>query len=394
MNNENRKPLLPTFAPPSKPLFVRGEGRHLIDDEGNRWLDLLAGIAVNAFGHCHPHLVEALERQGHALWHVSNLFRIPEAERLAKRLTEICFAERVFFANSGAEAAEACIKTMRRYQYEKGFKNRMRVLAFESSFHGRTIATIAASGNPTHTRGFLPDDGGFTQLPWGDLDAVRAAMSPEVAGIAVEVVRGEGGVTAASAEFLQGLRDICDEQGALLMFDEVQCGMGRTGHYFAHQAHDIEPDVMALAKGLGGGFPIGACLTSAEVGDVMQPGSHGTTFGGNPLATAVGNAVMDLMLEDGLMDNVQARGQQLRQTLQSLSDSYPDLFGEVSGEGLMLGLVCKKSNADFMNACMDEKLVVGRAGTDMARFLPPLNITADELDAAHESLHRAAKRLA
>ena len=372
---------------------MRGEGRHLYDDEGNAWLDLLSGIAVNSFGHCHPHLVEALDNQNRALWHVSNLFRIPEAERLAERLTQISFAERVFFANSGAEAAEACIKTMRRYQYEKGHENRMRVLAFKSSFHGRTIATIAASGNPAHTKGFLPDDGGFTQLRWGDLDAVRDAMSPEVAGIAVEVVRGEGGVTAASPEFLAGLREICDETGALLMFDEVQCGIGRTGYNFAHQEYGIEPDVMALAKGLGGGFPIGACLTSGEVGDVMQPGSHGTTFGGNPLAMAVGNAVLDLLLEDGLLANVKARGEQLRATLLSLAESFPDLFGEASGKGLMQGLVCKQDNAAFMAACRQEHLVIGRAGGDMARFLPPLNITEQELEQAHQALHRAAARL-
>lgn len=389
-----RESLLPTFAPPEKPIFVRGEGRHLIDEEGNAWLDLLAGIAVNSFGHSHPHLVQALAKQNEALWHVSNLFRVPEAERLADRLTEICFADRVFFANSGAEAAEACIKTMRRYQFEKGHEKRMRVLAFKSSFHGRTIATIAASGNPAHTRGFLPDDGGFTQLDWGDLDAVKAHMTDEVAGIAVEVVRGEGGVTAASKEFLQGLREVCDQHGALLMFDEVQCGIGRTGNYFAHQAHGIEPDVMALAKGLGGGFPIGACLTTAEVGDVMQPGSHGTTFGGNPLATAVGNAVMDLMLEDGFLDEVKARGAQLWATLESLAESYPNLFGEVSGAGLMLGLVCKQDNLAFMKACREEHLVIGRAGGDMARFLPPLNITEAELQQAHDALHRAAARLA
>ena len=393
MTNNMRESILPTFAPPETPVFQRGEGRHLYDQDGNQWLDLLAGIAVNSFGHCHPHLVDALDRQNRALWHVSNLFRIPEAERLAERLTQISFADRVFFANSGAEAAEACIKTMRRYQFEKGHEKRMRVLAFKSSFHGRTIATIAASGNPAHTKGFLPDDGGFTQLPWGDLEAVRGAMGPDVAGIAVEVVRGEGGVTAAPPEFLAGLREICDQHGALLMFDEVQCGIGRTGYNFAHQEYGIEPDVMALAKGLGGGFPIGACLTTAEVGDVMQPGSHGTTFGGNPLATAVGNAVLDLLLEDRLLDNVKARGAQLGNTLKSLADDFPELFGEVSGKGLMLGMVCKKDSAAFMAACREEKLVIGRAGGDMARFLPPLNITEEELDHAHDALYRAAARL-
>lgn len=389
-----REALMPTFAPPADLVFVSGRGSYLYDMQGNAWLDLLAGIAVNAFGHCHPHLVKALHEQADKVWHLSNIFRVPAAERLAERLCQISFAERVFFANSGAEAVEAGIKCMRRYHFEQGDTQRMRVLAFTSSFHGRTIATIAASGNPVHIKGFLPDDQGFTQLPWGDLEAVRAAMSPEVAGILVEPVRGEGGVTAASPEFLHGLRAICDEWGALLMVDEVQSGMGRTGRYFAHQHCDLKPDVMALAKGLGGGFPIGACLATAKVGDCMQFGSHGTTFGGNPLATSVGNAVLDLMLEPDFLHQVEARGKQLAGILGQLSAEWPQLFGQVSGRGLMLGLECKFDNARFIKACQQQRLVIGRAGGNMARFLPPLNIAASELDAAAVALRAAAAEIA
>jgi acetylornithine/N-succinyldiaminopimelate aminotransferase len=388
-----RESLFPTYAPPAELVFTRGQGSYLYTEDNQAYLDLLAGIAVNSFGNCHPHLVDALKDQSEQLWHISNLFRIPQAERLADRLTELCFAERVFFANSGAEAAEAGIKSMRRYQFEQGNANKTRILAFKGSFHGRTTATIAASGNPLHIKGFLPNDLGFTQLDWEDLNAVRAAMSDEIAGIIVEPVRGEGGVTPASQEFLQGLREICDESGALLMFDEVQCGIGRTGAFFAHQNYGITPDVMALAKGLGGGFPIGACLTTAEVGDVMQPGSHGTTFGGNPLAGAVGNAVLDLLLEPALLEHVKARGLQLRSTLEQLCSDFPDLFSAVSGAGLMLGLSCKIENAVFSRACLNQHLVVGKAGGNMTRFLPPLNISDAELQEASEKLQEAAKSI-
>jgi acetylornithine/N-succinyldiaminopimelate aminotransferase len=374
-------------------IFERGIGSYLYNDQGVAYLDLLSGIAVNSFGNCHPRLVEALTEQASKLWHVSNLFRIPEAERLSERLTKLCFADRVFFANSGAEAVEAGIKSMRRYQFEQGKPQRNRIIAFHGSFHGRTTATIAASGNPLHIRGFLPNDLGFTQAAWEDLSAVRELMSDEIAGIIVEPVRGEGGVTPASQEFMLGLREICDTSGALLMLDEVQCGIGRTGEFFAHQRYGITPDVMALAKGLGGGFPIGACLTTAQVGDVMQPGSHGTTFGGNPLATSVANAVLDLLTEPDLLRHVTARGDQLSKILEELCLNFPDLFSVVSGAGLMKGLTCKVENSQFSKACLEQGVVVGKAGGNMTRFLPPLNISEAELAEGSEKLHKAAASL-
>lgn len=374
-----RQSLWPNYCPPDDLLFSHGEGSELITESGDRYLDFLSGIAVTSFGHAHPHLTRVLKEQADKLWHLSNLFRIPAAERLAERLTQHAFAERVFFANSGTEAIEAGIKAVRGYQVSRGKPERFRLIGFSDSFHGRTLAALAAAGNPKHTRGFIPLDYGFAQVPWQDLQALENAIGDDTAGIIVEPVQGEGGIRPIDAAFLQALRSLCDRHGLLLMLDEVQCGIGRTGKLFAHQHYGIEPDVMALAKGLGGGFPVGACLTTAAVGDAMGVGSHGSTFGGNPLAMAVANGVWDLLLEPGLLDEVAHKGQRLREGLQGLVARYPEQLDSVHGLGLMVGLKCRMSNVELQAALRAHKLLVGSAGANMLRLLPPLNVSAEDL---------------
>jgi acetylornithine/N-succinyldiaminopimelate aminotransferase len=384
--------LFPTYA--RAPLgFERGEGVWLEGTDGRRYIDCMGGIAVNALGHAHPHLVEALKDQADKLWHVSNIFEIPGQEELGRRLADATFADRVFFTNSGAEAMECAIKTARRYQYDHGAPERFRIITFEGAFHGRTLATISAGGQEKYLEGFGPRVEGFDQVPFGDLDAVRATIGPETAAILVEPIQGEGGIRVAPAGFLRGLRDLCDEHGLLLVLDEIQCGMGRTGKLFAHEWAGIAPDIMAIAKAIGGGFPLGACLATEEVAASMMPGTHGTTFGGNPLAMAVGNAVLDVVTGEGFLTDVAERGLLLKQKLAAVSDAHPDIVDGIRGEGLMLGIRCIKPNMEVVAAAREEGLLTVPAGDNVVRFLPPLIISDEEISEAVERLERALARL-
>jgi acetylornithine/N-succinyldiaminopimelate aminotransferase len=354
----------------------------LFTGEGRRYLDFAAGIAVNALGHAHPKLVAALKSQAERLWHVSNLYQIPEQQRLAERLVANCFADTVFFCNSGAEAVECGIKLCRAYHNANGNPERHRVITVEGAFHGRTLATLAAGRQEKHLAGFAPMVEGFDQVPFGDADAMAAAVGPETAAILVEPVQGESGIKPLPAGYLARLRQIADASGILLFFDEVQCGLGRTGKLFAHQWEGVAPDVMALAKALGGGFPIGACLASETAAAGMQPGSHGSTFGGNPLAVAVGNAVLDVILEEGFLESVARHAGGLRQRLEGLVDSHPEVVEEVRGEGLMLGLKVKPTNLDVVTALREAGLLTVPAGENVVRLLPPLNIESAQIDEA------------
>jgi acetylornithine/N-succinyldiaminopimelate aminotransferase len=350
-------------------------------------------VAVTALGHAHPHLVAALTAQAEKLWHVSNLHCIPEQERLAERLCAATFADRAFFANSGAEAVECSIKAARRYHFKNGAPERYRLVTFEGAFHGRTLATIAAGGQAKHLEGFGPPVPGFDQVAGFDIDAVAAAIGEETAGILIEPIMGEGGMREVSRRFLQDLRALADEKGVLLLLDEVQCGMGRTGRLFAHEWAGIAPDIMAPAKGLGGGFPVGACLTTEAVGSCMTAGSHGSTFGGNPLAMAVGNAVLDVVLEDGFLEHVAKMGLRLKQRLAALKDEHGDIIEEVRGQGLMLGLKCKVPNLRLLEALRAEKMLTVQAGDNVVRLLPPLIVGEAEIDLAADKLDTACAAL-
>jgi len=371
--SQTQSALLPTFARLDL-AFERGEGAWLTDSKGERYLDFGAGIAVNALGHAHPHLVGKLTEQAQKLWHTSNLYQIPEGERLAKRLTEVSFADHVFFTNSGAEALECAIKMARKYHSASGHPERYRIITFEGAFHGRTLATIAAGGQQKYLDGFGPKVEGFDQVPFADHDALKKAITPETAAILVEPIQGEGGVRVVPTQCLRGLRELCDQHGLLLIFDEVQCGMGRTGHLFAHQRAGITPDIMALAKGIGGGFPLGACLSTREAGKGMTAGSHGTTYGGNPLAMAVGNAVLDVMLAPGFLEQVQKISLTLKQKLAALKDKHPRIIAEIRGEGLLMGLKLSVPNTDLVKALMGEHMLAVGAGDNVVRLLPPLII--------------------
>ncbi len=360
--------------------FERGEGVHLYDNHGNEYLDFAAGIAVNSLGHSHPHLVETLKAQAETLWHVSNLYESPAQEKLARRLCENTFADRVFFTNSGTEALECAFKTARRYHHDKGHPERYELITFEGAFHGRSLGAIAAGGNEKYMEGFGPKVEGFPHLGFGDHDALKAAITENTAGILIEPIQGEGGIRPVPHQCLRGLRELCDEHGILLVYDEVQCGVGRTGKLFAHQWIDgVEPDIMAIAKGIGGGFPVGACLATEEAASAMQPGTHGTTYGGNPLAMAVGNAVLDVILEDGFLETVQQRAIFLRQKLAEVADSYPDIIESVRGDGLMQGFKCKATNLDVVAAFRGEHLLSVPAGDNVVRLMPPLIVTEDEI---------------
>ncbi len=385
--------LFPTYAR-SDLAFARGDGAFLYTASGDRYLDFGSGVAVTALGHAHPQLVEALTSQAKKLWHVSNLHRIPEQERLAERLCAASFADRVFFANSGAEAVECSIKAARRYHFKNGAPERYRLVTFAGAFHGRTLATIAAGGQAKHLEGFGPKVDGFDQVEGFDIDSVETAIGEETAGILIEPIMGEGGMREVSWRFLQDLRALADEKGILLLLDEVQTGMGRTGRLFAHEWAGITPDIMAVAKGLGGGFPVGACLTTEAVGEAMTAGSHGSTFGGNPLAMAVGNAVLDVMLADGFLDRVAQMGLRLKQRLAGLRDEHPDIIEEVRGQGLMLGLKCKVPNQKLLEALRAEKMLTVQAGDNVVRLLPPLIIGEAEVELAAEKLEAACAALA
>jgi acetylornithine/N-succinyldiaminopimelate aminotransferase len=384
--------LLPTYAR-SDLVFERGEGAYLFTPEGERYLDFGSGVAVTALGHTHPRLVEALTEQAKKVWHVSNLHRIPGQERLAHRLCAATFADRVFFANSGAEAVECAIKVARRYHAKNGAPERYRLVTFEGAFHGRTLATIAAGGQAKHLEGFGPPVDGFDQVAPGDISLVKAAIGEATAGVLIEPIMGEGGMREVSWPFLRDLRALCDEKGILLLLDEVQTGMGRTGRLFAHEWAGITPDIMAVAKGLGGGFPVGACLATEAAGAAMTAGSHGSTFGGNPLAMAVGNGVLDVMLAPGFLDHVAAMGLRLKQRLAALKDGHHTIIEEVRGQGLMLGLKCKVPNLDLVQALREQRMLTVQAGDNVVRLLPPLIVDETEINAASAKLNAACVAL-
>jgi acetylornithine/N-succinyldiaminopimelate aminotransferase len=384
--------LLPVFAR-ADVAFERGEGAWLIATDGERYLDFGSGVAVNALGHAHPHLVAAMTAQLGKVWHVSNLYSMPDGERLAARLCAASFADVVFFANSGAEAVECAIKMARKYQHASGRPERFRIVTFEGAFHGRTLATIAAGGQAKYLEGFGPPVQGFDQVALGDLDAVKAVVGPETAAIMIEPLQGEGGVRAPDPAFLRALRELCDQHGLLLIFDEVQTGMGRTGEMFAYKRTGVTPDIMPLAKALGGGFPIGACLATAEAAKGMTAGTHGSTFGGNPLAMAAGNAVLDVMLAPGFIEHVQRMSLLLKQKLAGIRDRYPAVIAEVRGEGLLIGIKAVVPAGDLALALRHEKLLTVAAGDNVVRMLPPLIVSEAEIAEAAARIERACAAL-
>ncbi len=372
--------------------FEHGEGAYLFDSTGRRFLDFGAGIATSSLGHGHPHLTKTIAAQVAKVIHVSNLYRVPGAETLARRFVEASFADTVFFCNSGAEANEALVKAMRKTMADAGRPERYRVICFDGAFHGRTLAMIAATGNAKYLAGCGPKVEGFDHVPFNNPGAVRAAITPETAGILIEPVQGEGGVRPAPLQFLRDLREICDEFGILLGMDEVQCGMGRTGKLFAHQWAGITPDVMSVAKGIGGGFPMAAMLATEQVGRALVPGSHGTTFGGSPLACAAGNAVLDVILAPGFLEDVDGTARHLWRGLEALCGKYPSVFTGVRGAGLLLGLKCAVPNADVQNAAIAEGLLTVAAGDNVLRLAPPLIVRQAECEEALALLGRAARR--
>jgi acetylornithine/N-succinyldiaminopimelate aminotransferase len=392
MSNIVQPHLMPVFARVDL-AFERGEGVWLYGTDGERYLDFTSGVAVNALGHAHPHLVAALQAQASKLWHMSNLFKSPDGEKVAARLCEASFADVAFFCNSGAEAMEAVIKVTRKYHAAKGKPERYRIITFEGAFHGRTLATLAAGGQEKYLEGFGPRVEGFDQVPLGDLDAVKKAIGPNTAGILIEAIQGEGGVRSASLPFFKALRQLCDDNDLLLMFDEVQTGMGRTGELFAYKRTGVTPDVMSLAKALGGGFPIGACLATAKAASGMTAGTHGSTFGGNPLAIAAAGAVLDVMLAPGFFERVQRISLLLKQKLASVIDRYPTVLSEVRGEGLLIGLKAVVPAGDLVAALRTEKMLTVGAGDNVVRLLPPLIVTEDEIDDAVARLERACAAL-
>ena len=374
--------------------FAHGQGSWLFDAQGRRYLDFAAGIATNSLGHNHPHLVKTIAEQAAKVIHVSNLYRVPQAEQLAARFVEACFADSVFFCNSGAEANEGLIKAMRKAQFDAGHPERTRVICFEGAFHGRTLATISATGNPKYLEGFGTPVEGFDHVPFNNLNALRAAITAETAGILVEPLQGEGGIRAADPGFLRGLRTACDEFGLILGFDEVQTGMGRTGRLFAHQWGDVEPDIMSLAKGIGGGFPMAAVLAREHVAKALKPGSHGTTFGGSPLACAVGNAVLDVILADGFLDQMNETASYLRAGLERLIARHGDVFTELRGQGLLIGLKCAVPNGEAQAQALRQGLLTVAAGDNVLRLLPPLVVTRADCDEALAMLEKTAAALA
>ncbi len=369
----------------------RGEGCYLFATDGRKFLDFTSGIAVTSLGHCHPRLIEAVTAQAQKLWHVSNLFQIPGQQRLAERLVAHSFADTVFFNNSGAEAVELSIKVARKFQSETGHPERYRVIGCHGSFHGRSFATLAAAGAEGYLKGFGPVMDGFDHVAFNNLNEMRATVTDQTAAILVEPVQGEGGVRAPSADYLKGLRAICDEFGLLLVFDEVQCGMGRTGKLFAHEWAGVTPDVMAVAKALGNGFPIGACLATERAAIGMVPGAHGSTFGGNPLAVASGNAVMDVMLEPGFFDRAQRIARLLWSRLETLVGTYPKLFAELRGSGHLLGIRCHVPAGDFVAKLRAEGLLCLTAGENVLRILPPLIVGEAEIEEGLGILNKVAR---
>jgi acetylornithine/N-succinyldiaminopimelate aminotransferase len=393
MSNNQSSHLLPTYTRVDL-AFERGEGAWLIATNGERYLDFTSGVAVNALGHAHPHLVDAITNQANKVWHVSNLYRIPESERVAERLCAASFADVVFFCNSGAEAMECAIKMARKYQSASGRPERYRMITFEGAFHGRTLATLAAGGQKKYLDGFGPVADGFDQVPFADLEATKRAVGPQTAAILIEPIMGEGGVRVVPNEFLRALRRLCDEHGLLLVFDEVQTGIGRTGELFAYQRCGVVPDIMALAKALGGGFPLGACLATSEAAKGMTTGTHGSTFGGNQLAMAAANALLDVVLADGFLERVRRVSLVLKQKLAEIKDRYPTVIAELRGEGLLVGLRAVVPSAELVDELRAEKMITAAAGDNVVRFLPPLIVSEEEVAEAVRRLERACARIA
>lgn len=362
--------------------FESGKGSYLYDTDGNKYLDFASGIATNSLGHSHPHLVACLQEQAGKLWHVSNLYNIPQQQRFADRLVMNSFADTVFFCNSGAEAMEGCLKVARKYHFENNDPNRDEIVCATGAFHGRTLTTLSAGDSDKYREGFGPRPGGFHHVAFGNLNETRAAMSSKTAAILVEPIQGEGGINTASEDYLHSLREIADEFNALLIFDEVQCGMSRSGRLFAYQWDGVEPDIMGLAKGIGGGFPVGAVLATERAASGMVPGTHGSTYGGNPLAMAAANAVLDVMLEPGFLESVVKKGRKLKRDLEVLPEKYPTILDSVRGVGLMLGLKCIGPNLELMTKLREHKLLTVVAGENVLRLLPPLNVKMTELDEA------------
>ncbi len=388
--SETNSPLYATYQRVDL-AFERGEGAWLIATDGSRYLDFMGGIAVNVLGHAHPQIVAALKAQADKLWHVSNIFEIPGQRALGEKIVANTFADKVFFGNSGAEAMEAAIKTARRYHYANGRPERYRIITFEGAFHGRTLATLAAGGQAKYLEGFGPRVEGFDQVPFGDMKAAEAAIGPETAAILIEPIQGEGGVRPVPHEHLRKLRQLCDAHGLLLIFDEIQSGMGRTGRFFGSEWAGVSPDIATLAKGLGAGFPVGACLATSEAAAGMTYGSHGTTFGGNPLAMAVGNAVLDIVMDEKFLERVRRTGLLLKQKLAAVADTHSDLIEEIRGEGLMLGIKCRIPNGEVVAAARGEGLLLVPAGDNVVRLLPPLIV--DEAD-VEEAVRRLDSALA
>jgi acetylornithine/N-succinyldiaminopimelate aminotransferase len=380
--------MMPTYAR-AKLSFERGEGVWLYTADGERYLDFGGGIAVSSVGHSHPHLVHALTEQAKKLWHTSNVYTIPEGETLAKRLTDLTFADVVFFTNSGAEALEGSIKTARKYHSANGHPERYRIVTFEGAFHGRTLATIAAGGQKKYLEGFGPVSPGFDQVPFGDHKALEAAITPETAAILVEPIQGEGGIRVLPTQCLRGLRELCDKNGLLLIFDEVQSGVGRTGKLFAHEWAGVTPDIMAVAKGIGGGFPMGAFMATAEAAKGMTAGTHGSTYGGNPLAMAVGNAVLDLVADPKLLNRVEEMSLLLKQRLAELKDRHPAVIAEIRGKGLLMGIRTVVPNTDLVAELREEKMLTIGAGDNVVRLLPPLIIDENDVAEAVKRIGRA-----
>ncbi|WP_170332651.1 aspartate aminotransferase family protein [Ruegeria arenilitoris] len=384
--------VLPTYN--RAPLtFVKGEGAWLTEADGRRFLDLGAGIAVNALGHAHPALVNALTEQAHALWHVSNLYNIPQQQALADKLVEHTFADTVFFTNSGTESCELAVKMARKYFYDKGQPEKVEIITFSGSFHGRSSAGIAAAGSEKMTKGFGPLLPGFVHVTFGDLDGVTDAITDNTAAIMIEPVQGEGGIRPVPDAEMKALRQICDENGLLLILDEVQCGVGRTGKLFAHEWAGITPDIMMVAKGIGGGFPLGAVLASEDAASGMTAGTHGSTYGGNPLGCAVGCAVIDLVATPAFLEGVNRKAGLLRQKLEGLVADHPDVFEDVRGSGLMLGIKCKATNTDVVNAGYDNEVITVPAADNVIRLLPPLTLTEDDIAQAMIRLDKAAAQI-
>ena len=384
--------LLPTYNR-TDVAFVRGEGSYLFAEDGKRYLDFGAGIAVNAFGHANPKLVSALTEQAGKLWHTSNLYRVPGQETLSQKLVDNTFADTVFFTNSGTEAIELAIKMARRYHYVNGAPERFHIVSFEGAFHGRTIAAINAGGNEKYLEGFGPKMAGFDQVPLGDLEALKKVIGPQTAALLIEPLQGEGGVRTVAPEYLRALRKLCDDNGLLLIFDEIQTGLGRTGKFFAYDWLGFSPDIMTVAKALGGGFPVGAVLATAEAAKGMTVGTHGTTYGGNPLAMAVSNKAIDMILAPGFLDHVNKIANYLHQQLGALVAGHPALFESVRGQGLMIGIKMKTPSADFIAAARANGLVVLPAGDNVVRLLPPLTLSEDEAREGMDLLSKTASQM-